>query len=388
MHTPHKNLSSLTFALIIISLASLACSITTQTPAESSPTEQPDLIVSLVYAGMSVSGTCLEEYGPITTEICVQNFGDAPAGPFVLDVSDGTNWVLAGLGASETDCFSSDLDLSGATVTADANNDVAESNEVNNTLTIPVPTPPVLCTPVTEVAQPPTATSEPARAPEPDVSYRGVSFSFDAYLAAYIAPETVPAEGDAAVEPWTTPEYYQFTLNDYPLPGTFHDPRIMVFPVGDYKAINSVAGGTIDQLQQLLVNKPANPENIPFLPVFNAGQFMRAQVKYIDFQNGSGVRFLTQYGQAAWPINNQDMFYTFQGLTSDGQYYISAVLPVSHPSLPHPDTVTMDDAFYDNFMNYVADVEGQLNTQPEGSFAPALTLLDAMIQSLNAISDN
>ncbi len=387
MYKFHKYTSNFMFVLIILGLASLACNFSTRPFSdEASSTGQPDLMVSEAYASMMLSGACLEEYGPITTKICVANQGDVPAGAFTLEVSDGTRWALPELEVGEVACFNSNVNLSGMAVTVDAANEVAESNEENNTTNIPVPTPPVLCTPVMEVAIPPTETPNPT--PAPNVSYRGITFLFDEHWFELAPAETIPAEEDAAIEQWNTPEYYQFTFSGYPLADVFHSPRIMVFPAEVYKAINSDARNIITQLEQFLVDKPADAEYIPFLPIFNAGQFMRAQVEYIDFQNGSGVRFLTQYGQAAWPINNQDMFYTFQGLTNDRQYYISAIFPVSHPNLPHPDSVTMDDDFYDNFMDYVDGVEEELNTQLGKDFSPPLLVLDDMMRSLSVVGGN
>ena len=61
---------------------------------------------------------------------------------------------------------------------------------------------------------------------------------------------------------------------------------------------------------------------------------MHVQVQYLDFKSGTGVRFLTQFNNGMAPVNNHDLIYTFQGLTSDGKYYIAAVLPVTHPDLP------------------------------------------------------
>jgi hypothetical protein len=121
---------------------------------------------------------------------------------------------------------------------------------------------------------------------------------------------------------------------------------------------------------------------LPFLPIWNAAQIMQAHMRYIDFQNGSGVRYLAQYGQAAWPINNKDIFYTFQGLTHDGQTYISAIFPVSNPILPEAESVVVDDAFYNNFESYVQDIETQLDAQPDSSFTPSLSLLDQLIHTL------
>lgn len=386
MHNSKKNLSRLILALSILFLASLACKAIEGIPTDEVPPTggQPDLVTEKT-TWMLGTNVCVEEYASLVIKICVENRGDAPAGPFVLQAGEDESWALTGLGVGETACFNSDVG-SGGMVIADANNDVVEADESNNSWMLPVLTLPAICKPSSGETQPPTETPEPT--PEPDVSFQGVSFSYEESLASSITPETIPADADAAVESWANPEHIQFTLDGYPLSGTFHQPRIMVFPVDAYKTINPTAGEIIAQLQQLLADNPTNPEVIPFLPVFHAGQFMQAHVKYLDFQNGSGVRFLTQYGQDAWPINNEDLFYAFQGLTLDGQYYISAILPVSHPSLPDPGSVPMDDAFYENFMNYVADIERQLSAEHEDSFTPALWLLDVMIQSFEVTGDN
>jgi hypothetical protein len=82
------------------------------------------------------------------------------------------------------------------------------------------------------------------------------------------------------------------------------------------------------------------------------------------------------------------MFYTYQGITDDGKYYVSAILPISHPNLPDADSVTIDDAFYDNFMNYVVGMEDQLSTEHPDSFFPTLSLLDAMMESLLVMGTN
>ena len=386
MHSSPKYMYQFILVIVVLILSSLACNAILSDDDDDDPTPSgvvqggsPDLVISTGHAGMEVTGGCLDEYGPITSKICVENRGNASAGTFLLGVSDGTNWTVNGLNPGETVCFESELDLSAATVTADANNEVAESNENNNTWTIPVPTPPALCNREVE---------EPTPAIEPDISFQGVSFSYDDSLATSISPETVPEEAEAGIDSWNTPNHIQFIFNGYPLPDTFHTPRIMVFPVDAYNAINPTAGEIIYQLQQLLQSQPENPEDIPFLPVFNAAQFMQANVNYLRFQNGEGVRFLTQYGQAAWPINNDDMFYTFQGITDDGQFYISAILPISHPSLPDPETVTMDDSFYEDFIGYVAVVEGQLTAEMPNSYTPTLLVLDAMIESLLVTEPN
>ena len=99
----------------------------------------------------------------------------------------------------------------------------------------------------------------------------------------------------------------------------------------------------------------------------------------------AGVRFLTQYGQAASPVNNYELFYAFQGLTHDGRHVVPAILPASNPMLRADGSAIPGDdynAFSDNFQDYVNDIEGQLSAQAASSLRPDLSLLDEMIKSL------
>lgn len=223
----------------------------------------------------------------------------------------------------------------------------------------------------------PTVTASP---PEPDIVYRGISFSFEPSVALSVNAEQIPGQGDPE-NPWSTPESIRFTFVGYPLGDTFHEPVIHVYSVDAFKAVNPDVGQRLDHLQGVLDSLPADPE-VGVAHFFNAAQFIRAQEQYLQFQNGSGVRFISQYGQAAGPIGWPHLFYTFQGLTADGRYYVSAILPVTHPSLPEPDDVIMDEAFYDQFMDYAAEKEIQLDGEPADSFQPSLLILDEVMDSL------
>jgi hypothetical protein len=229
--------------------------------------------------------------------------------------------------------------------------------------------------------------TEAVSPPGVEFSCANVHFWIDPSLAGSITCETVPAvaSGDDAA-PWdVAPEHVRITLEGYILPETFHQPRIYVYPAGEFAAMSEPAGQVVARLQALLDTKPqVFDEGIPFLPPFNAAQLLRTQVRYVDFQNGAGVRFLTLYGQAFRVINNNELFYTFQGLTQDGGAYVAMVLPVSHPSLPADGDVPPDefDTFAEGFEAYVAAAEQALETEAPESFMPSLVMLDAMIQSL------
>jgi hypothetical protein len=113
-------------------------------------------------------------------------------------------------------------------------------------------------------------------------------------------------------------------------------------------------------------------------------QVLRAQVAYLDFEGGSGVRFLTQYVGEPTGINNRDLFYTFQGITDEGNAYVSAFLPVSHPSLPVHLGVFQGarNTFSWSYDEYAGWIEKQLNEADASSFTPGLDQLDALIRAL------
>jgi len=129
-----------------------------------SPASQPETALAdlIVYAQTSMdgyAGGCVEAYTPLVSQVCVENCGVGDAGPFIIQVEEGhSEWSLEQLRSGETHCFQSDVDLSALTVMVDAQNTVAESDEANNTWTIPIPTPPALCTVVAPEPLPATET--------------------------------------------------------------------------------------------------------------------------------------------------------------------------------------------------------------------------------------
>jgi hypothetical protein len=79
------------------------------------------------------------------------------------------------------------------------------------------------------------------------------------------------------------------------------------------------------------------------------------------------------------------MFYTFQGITLDGQYIISIILPVSHPSLPADNSEVPGgdlEAFANTFPAYIQEIERYLGEASPSSFTPSLDMLDTLVHSL------
>jgi hypothetical protein len=230
------------------------------------------------------------------------------------------------------------------------------------------------------------------------VTYYNVSFVVPKNLASGSSSQTVPVTDEQNGGPWgVAPQHLEFKLNDYNLPaGYFSQILIDVFPAQDYANAYAGANISLQRLQAFLSNPSTavTKDSLPQVPYFNAASMFEAQVKRIQFKTGTGVRMITQYGQAVGPIANNGTFYHFEGLTSDGKYYIVAVLPIEAKFLingndpnaqapadgiPFPGYTDTDSSHYDNYFKAVAD---KMNATPEDAFTPSLTVLDSLIQSL------
>jgi hypothetical protein len=224
-----------------------------------------------------------------------------------------------------------------------------------------------------------------------DSYYEGISFFYDPALAGSVQANTLLATEPVSDSqpPFTVnPTTYQFLFQGYLLKGTFHQAEIDIYPVNEYERLNKEnINPIIASLQKLLSDRPQTSSgDLPFLPIWNAAQAFHAQLKYLQFQNGEGIRYITEYGQDVAPMNNNSVFYTFQGFTSDGNYYISAIFPINHPNLPANYDEGMQGKDYEefakNYMSYITDIQKQLDDQKEDSFNPQLSHLDALIQTL------
>lgn len=245
----------------------------------------------------------------------------------------------------------------------------------------PTAVPPTAAPPPADTPVPPTA-APPQPTPDPRTRYdfEGVSFAYDPSLASAVDPQVEPAESDFII----SPQHRRLDLLQYPQSQSMHKAFIAIYDAQEYQSIVPDGGGEVANLQQMLMGRPlvGLPSPLPFFTRWNAGQMLSAKIEYIDFQNGAGVRYLTQYGQDVSPIRNEALFYTFQGLTADKKWLISAVMPVSNDVLPDPETLTADPGFYDNYSAYLESAIILLDDLPPSSFVPDLALLDALFQSL------
>jgi len=256
----------------------------------------------------------------------------------------------------------------------------------------------------TQAAKPPTAASvtktQPANtqsatkaATKPallEFNFKGVKFSYPQRLFSGATGQVAPVElNDPSSSGWpgSIPERIQIDINGYPLPKTFHKPQIMLYPIKEYADANSAAGDIFNSLNAALSGSRLEPQRAPFLPMWNAGQVFNAKNSFFGFQNGQGVRYLSCHAQAIVPVDNVCLFYTYQGKTVDGNYYLSVVLPVKLPALDQQeykskfDPANMDGPKYESYLKEMLSV---LEKAKPTDFTPSLDDLDALVRSLSA----
>jgi hypothetical protein len=126
---------------------------------------------------------------------------------------------------------------------------------------------------------------------------------------------------------------------------------------------------------------------LPYLPWINMAQTFCAQPQIVRFDGGQGVRYISRFGQGPGPALEGEVFYTFQGLSDDGRFYVAAFFPVRtgiFPAVP-PACPECSDENYDPVPAWAELLTGQLdrlNALPGAGFAPSLDLLDALIATI------
>lgn len=274
------------------------------------------------------------------------------------------------------------------------------TNEVPTAAETPILIEPPTATPEVFIsltqAIPATPISQPSPVPKTLVTYGRLTLEIPSSVANGASGLDVPPVTDDDAAYWEkTPGHLQVSLGDYYiLQGIFHQAQIYVYPATDYAILSPVAFESMHRLRNILSDVvPVTADQLPAVPFFNAAQLFASNIQDIRFQNGEGVRFLTEYAQYAAPVNNHELIYHFQGFTSDGEYYIIAILPVTVPVVAETSDAgavvpsggiaypAIDDANAD-FQGYYASVTDLLNvTRPE-AFTPTLDQLDSLIRSM------
>jgi putative hemolysin len=221
--------------------------------------------------------------------------------------------------------------------------------------------------------------------------FGGVKIAFDAQLAKSAQGENVAAvpvsEGPALGG--ASPAAIRFLLDGATAPDYLdpHLTQVLVYKADEWAQLDPSIAQNITALKTLLAAKPSTiAGSIPVLPPIPAAQVFHVKPQYLNFKNGTGVGFITYYAQDVSPVMASGLFYTFQGLTNDGQYYVAVFGPAMTALLPTDPTAAMGGQSYDewakNYETYLADLVAQLNGLLPAAYTPDLTLIDELVKSI------
>lgn len=225
--------------------------------------------------------------------------------------------------------------------------------------------------------------------------FGGVTFRYDAALAQSAQGATVKAvpvqEGPALGG--GTPAAVRLLFNGQKVQDFFdpHLAQVIVYKAADWAQLDPTMAQAIQGLQTLFKDKPTEfPNGIPLFPPQGAQQVFRVKPHYLNFVNGSGVAFVTYYAQDVSPVTADRVFYSFQGLTNDGKYLVTAFWPVTTALLPKDTNAGLGGQSYEawaqNYTTYLSQLTGQLNALLPAAFTPNLNALDALVTSIE-VSD-
>jgi hypothetical protein len=176
------------------------------------------------------------------------------------------------------------------------------------------------------------------------------------------------------------PEHTVLALKGYPAQNSQIHPKVIVFRAAEYAQYGELAAKTIAALQNPYSDGQPLPDPLKCT--------LCAQLHGLRFQNGGGIRLLEQTNTWPAPVNNSQLYYSFRGLTDDGQYYLQVELPIQAqflaaddaPDAPLPAGGVPFDG--NNYSAYLAAVRQKLGAAASGDFASTIDQLDALIASL------
>jgi hypothetical protein len=227
-----------------------------------------------------------------------------------------------------------------------------------------------------------------------NVTCNELSFYLDPALGSGYECETVPesSSSDIPMDIFVYPAHTELTIQNYPLTNTQFPPQVIIYPVKRFsELLPDVVPRRISDLEMFISSGTWSSGDLPFLPPLPMVQTFFSHETVLSFNGGQGVRFITDYDESSLPISNRTIFYTFQGLTDDGMYWVAVTLPISSPILPEdadfhtlPEGYTIE-SWLQNYSSYVSNLNDALEAQAPASFFPTINSLDNLVRSITIL---
>jgi hypothetical protein len=225
------------------------------------------------------------------------------------------------------------------------------------------------------------------------VNFNGFRFQYPADLAATLqvssVPGAVPQSPDGTPSVFDTPPHTEFfltTTTPYQNQAFVQADRLRVYRTADFANYHPYFMEQVTALQSLLDDRPELATIEPLLP-FMAGphlQILRSSEAYLETETLRGVRYISEFTPGAvFPLASGQFVYTYQALSSDGQYYVTADFHMATPLFPatgefdysEEAVAAINDAYY-------AAAQVTLDAAQPGDFTPNLGVIEEIFESM------
>ncbi|MHB8630235.1 MAG: hypothetical protein ACYDBJ_24665 [Aggregatilineales bacterium] len=232
----------------------------------------------------------------------------------------------------------------------------------------------------------------PKNADSLTISYHGISLTYPGPLAkilgqAVSATTVLDFKGVPDSPIFPDPEHTAFTFGAVDPKNIYNLPTLLVYNVSAINKLGPDDQKLLDTLRQMFKNQPdPTPiDSILGFPQIPAGQVFHAKNQYLNFQGGSGIRFVPFYAQDVGPLTGDRLSYTFYGLTDDGKYYVALTIPLTTSVLQGNDKAMPNESdpnIGTLYPAYVKQTVAKLDKAGPKDFSPSLDDLDALAQSI------
>ncbi len=233
------------------------------------------------------------------------------------------------------------------------------------------------------------------------VAFEGVGFTFDQALGTSVNITQVPGEPPSPDEPFSLgPRHLAFTpygprQEGAKVPRPIDAPGVVRFyrtaDLTDYDWASRQLEGLTSLLDQRpdLASRTADgddgsTESLPFVLDGSAGQAIDARAHYVETPQLAGIAYVTVFRQDVYPFAASDFWYTFQGLSLDGAWYVAVDFAIEAGMFPakvsRKDAKRMNSA--KRWARYVDQSGETLNAAAPDAFKPPLTSIDALVESI------
>lgn len=213
----------------------------------------------------------------------------------------------------------------------------------------------------------------------------GLCLYYDPQLVLDVQPfsETIIAIGEGEPYAAAHPDIIHYYLD-------MEQAHIYIAEIHAYESTADFAAESFRLLHALINNPNGLSGRVPELPLntyyrTQGHQQLAANLKQVNFANGSGVRFVTVHAiQNFTPVDNEHLVYIFQGFTDDGNYYFKMYVRLLHAQLPDQDSGEVVKKIYSGDLEIAAEYfkkNTDILNSSEDDYSPKLEWIDTFLAS-------